>query len=164
MKACLHGLRDSLSLLKVCQAMCNLNRLARGSEDKETIYRYKARLIYWLHEHRYCSVSIRRQDQVLECWHTPDYNTGWTDHCSKCGGSGIYKRIPMFRFRFYIESETFTWHQPANLINWEVQETGEPLPDWPGVSRHDGKTSPADLWTVRWFLILRRLLPIGFPR
>ena len=169
MRDCLTGLKNSLFLLRVCQAMYRLNRRARGSDDKQAIYRYKGLLIRWLYEHGHCE-EVRRQDQILPCWHTWEYNNELEDVCRKCGNSDIYKRIPMYRFVFRVESrfvlytasQRFVWHQPADMVDWPVQETGEPLSDWEGVSRQfDGQVSPAGLWAVRWFLVLHGLLPIG---
>ena len=172
MKECLRGLKDSLFLLRVCQAMYRLNRWAKESEHRNTIYQFKGLLVRWLCQHGHCE-SARRQDQVLECWHTPDYNAGWADVCEKCNNTGIFRRIEMFQFVFHVEqwfglyiaSQKFVWHQPANLVDWPVQETGEPLISWEGTTRQSGRSvNPADLWAVRWFLILHRLLPIGALR
>jgi hypothetical protein len=66
------------------------------------------------------------------------------DACGRCGGSGWYQQPGtrvFIAFRFTIGDQTYSWHQPGELVTWPVIHTGGESSDW----LPDGPEKPVEL-------------------
>ena len=112
----------------VAYAMFRLNRTAqlmsRYEPRKRMIYELKNMLVRNLYERGFC-VGVRKQSQKLVCRNCG--GSGWDEwhdvECYHCEGTGIYRTIALYLFRFRIGDRTFSWHQPAALVDFEVKLT-----------------------------------------
>lgn len=120
----------------VAYAMFRLNRTAqilpRYATPKAQIYALKNLLVEHLYASGYC-VGVSKQFQVLKC-HACD-GTGedsWNDYefCFRCDGTGIYKTIPLYLFRFQVGDTFYSWHQPVGLVTWNVNLTTSDAKDY----------------------------------
>ncbi len=89
--------------------------------EKYKIYRLKDLLIAWLYKKGYC-IGVTEQVQELKC--TSFYHmysqSDWDDvddadnRCSKCGGTGIYRRTELYTYSFVMGNTSWGWHQPKS--------------------------------------------------
>lgn len=117
------------------RCMWGLNRHARMGSGQHIIYPLKSALIRTFFERGLCRMASL-QRQKLVCWRCggscedPEYD----GDCLKCGGSGVYRTICLYRFVFEISGRRYVWHQPADLVDWlDLSE----YPAWAG--REPGK-------------------------
>lgn len=104
------------------EAMIALNIFARMSNDrdkKEWIYELKNALVRSLYERGHC-INGSKVIQRLRCWGTWNYDCDQL--CQKCGGTGIYREIVLYRFTFDVGGRRITWHQPQDLVTWPVEK------------------------------------------
>jgi hypothetical protein len=115
----------------VASAMYHLNHLARHvfGEKREQIYLAKNRLIEEFYKRGFCE-RVTVEVQTFECWDCDGTGVdqyAWGDddsNCYKCGGTGIYRQHTLYRFVFNVHGRWFVWHQPADLVTWDVQTDG----------------------------------------
>ncbi len=121
----------------VAYAMFRLNRTAqtyrRGYVGKERIYDLKNRFVRSLYARGYC-VSVRPHNQNLKCHQCNGTGQdGWHDYesCDRCDGTGVFRTIKLYLFRFQIGDRVFSWHQPEQLVDWKFALTpGAPLDEY----------------------------------
>lgn len=112
-----------LSLPSLCNDLFVLNILAREGQlmtDKYVVYALKDSLIEYLYQHGYCR-QVVEHFQDRECWACGG------DGCFRCN-AGIYSRIVLYAFRFYVGGRSYKWHMPKRRINFPVTLT-EPDPE-----------------------------------
>jgi hypothetical protein len=121
------------ALLPAAQAMFSLNRYAKWQRcapaHRREIYTLKNSFVRLLSECGY-AVEVLRHNvprEGLECWNCEGYG------CERCNFSGFYRqpdKLVYIAFRFQIEGQFFSWHQPAPLVNWPVTHTTGSSTDW----------------------------------
>jgi len=121
--------------------MHSLNRYAKYESctrrHQDEIYDLKNRLIRLLYAQGFAvEVKLHHADYPAKQCHGCD-GTGFRyggEACHRCGGTGVYQgpvRRNFYAFMFEVDSGTYRWHQPANLVNFDVQVTCEPEPTDP---------------------------------
>ncbi len=100
-----------------------LNRVAKSrgyrSPASDHFYTLKNLLVEHFYLSGFCThVSIQIQEML--CWGYRDYGCG--PDCGKCGGTGVYRTHHLYKFVFSISGRTYVWHQPVNLIRFEVDD------------------------------------------
>jgi hypothetical protein len=119
-----------------CYAMRRLNRhaptLNKRNPSRTCIYEAKDKLIRWLYAN-VNPVEVTLDQQRLPCYHCDENGTSyywrdeWGDYendnhdpgghsCEWCGGTHIYKTIPLYRFVFDVDGHRFVWHQPESSV------------------------------------------------
>jgi hypothetical protein len=126
-------------LLASCEALFNLNRYAKwqtcSRDHKYEIYRLKNEMIALLYDHGVADRVYlhKKQLPMKECFGCQGtgerLRTG--EVCSKCDGTGVFqaeREVTLVVFSFVIGSEArrFTWHQPAERVNWHFEVTQSP--------------------------------------
>lgn len=116
----------SRSVIAAAEAMFDLNRHARidgRTAETRNIYHLKTQLIQLLYESGLCrSVEYLRQD--MTCWGCMgDGVTYGEEDCQHCDGSGIYQTHFLYKFTFYVDGQSYIWHQPASFVTWPVRLT-----------------------------------------
>lgn len=109
------------------RAMWRLNRYARQYNYRRyAIYALKRRLVeLWYHDGRARAVSA--QIQTMYCWGCQGSGEYWDgDICHKCWGSGVYREHTLYRFIFDVAGRRYIWHQPEDLVEFDVQLLDEP--------------------------------------
>lgn len=115
----------------VCHAMFRLNRTAqtypRRYPGMDVIYGLKNLLIEQLYK-RGCAEQVRRAEQRFICFRCD--GTGidpyaWDEDsaCEKCGGDGIFRTVHLWDFTFRVDGRAFRWHQPFQLVKFDVALT-----------------------------------------
>lgn len=84
---------------------------------KRGVYRFKNVMVGQLYADGYC-VRVDVQQQPLECWGIGGNPCG--SGCAKCGGSGVYRTVILYRFYFMVGGEGYCWHQPDDRVDWVV--------------------------------------------
>lgn len=107
--------------LAAAEAMWRLNRAAKRSWVRGQVYALKTLFIRELY--RRFGAVVTRQLQVQRCWGT--WRHGCDADCPKCGGTGIYSEHELLLFEFEIAGRKYYWHQPASVVDWPVQVTGD---------------------------------------
>lgn len=116
----------SRGVIAAAEAMFDLNRHARDtgrSEETRHIYHLKTQLIQLLYESGLCrSVEYLRQD--MPCWECMGDGVIYDEQdCGRCDGSGIYQTHFLYKFTFYVDGQSYVWHQPAPFVTWPVRLT-----------------------------------------
>jgi len=109
------------------QAMFNLNRYAKHDScanwNRKEIYQLKGKFIKLLYSRGYCKEVYRHHLSAgtRECWYCDGFG------CESCKDRGHYLQKERFFlvFRFDIEGKSFSWHQPKELVDFEVVDKGE---------------------------------------
>lgn len=128
--------RDALP--SAARALFNLSRFAKYDsctrERRDRIYRLKGRFIHLLYCTGMC-VEARRHVQHLpeqECYGCRGYGDNEFGECRRCGGFGVYRvatdRVSVV-FRFDVAGQTYSWHQPEELVTWPYELTADDQ-DW----------------------------------
>lgn len=125
------------------ESMFRLNRAAKGGWSESSTYEMKNHLVRILYQKGYCT-RVLMAVQTLECWHTRGYMEGWTDHCPKCNGTGVYARHELYHFTFLVGGVRYTWHQPSRLVDWPVTLTGEMM----AYDAHEPEEIDVDGWKL----------------
>lgn len=116
---------DARGTLAACEALWILNRAVKRSRVRGNVYALKDRMIPALMKRLPC--TVQRQVRVFECWGEWEYGCG--PDCSRCGGSGVWRRLYYVLFAFEIGGRTFAWHRPEHLVDFPVEIQG-PTTDW----------------------------------
>jgi len=104
-----------------------LNRWAKTSHGdlRRVAYALKTKFLHVLFLFGHMRV-IEPEQQILKChrcykgiW---EYNTDHAERCWKCNGTGIYKRILLWKFTVVIGGEIFEFHTPDSLVYWDMDE------------------------------------------
>ena len=121
------------ALADAAKAMFNLNRYCKHSgcppAMAQEVYGLKNRFIRILYQSGYAFESYRHLQHLdgKECWACDGSGEGWSlDGCHRCGGSGMYMEATTHTFvvfRFRINGQVYTWHQPEHLIEYRVHLT-----------------------------------------
>lgn len=140
----------------VCEVMFHLNRRVRDrkrSPFTASVYRIKNQFVEHLYRAGYC-VAAERHYQQLKCYCGGD---AW---CEKCDGTGIYREIPLYYFKFDVGTRFYVWHQPADLVTWPVtltagdvrafEEREPPELDWPLPFDANTAAQVLDVY-LRWY-------------
>jgi len=119
------------ALQDAAMAMLNLNRYCKHDEcsqiDNREIYAIKNRFVELLYQSGKCvSASRHVQDRTeLECSRCGGCG------CAKCDDSGTYREASTaiyYVLSFDIEGTRFTWHQPAEAVEFNVVTMGADTP------------------------------------
>ena len=121
--------------------MFELNRYAKLStckkSNRDEIYNLKGRLIRRLCENGLIErIAIHSVNQAAQrCFRCN--GTGilsYQESCERCFGSGDYRLardLEFVVFSFEIEQQRYTWHQPRELVTWDLPaETPYESTDW----------------------------------
>lgn len=111
-------------------AMLVLNRWAydhRREPLAQAIYALKNSFVEILFAAGHCEhVEVHTQQfEGRVCWSCGDDY----DVCDRCGGTGWYRapRVDeLYCFYFRIDGRSYSWHQPAKLVNWPITLAGAP--------------------------------------
>lgn len=120
-----HDVRRNGELL-AARTLWALNHVAkeRGGYVADQIYALKAVAIkYWYLEGRVLAVGQQRQELTCKrCGGTGDdpYRDG---ECVRCFGTGIWKSHNLYTFKLDLGGEVFEWHQPASMVDYDVELT-----------------------------------------
>jgi len=109
------------------QAMFNLNRYAKHDScanwNRKEIYQLKGKFIKLLYSLGCCEKVYRHHLSAgtRECWSCDGFG------CPSCKYRGNYFQKERFFlvFRFDVEGKSFSWHQPKELVDFEVVDKGE---------------------------------------
>lgn len=120
-----HDVRRNGELL-AARTLWALNHVAkeRGGYVADQIYALKAVAIkYWYLDGRVLAVGQQRQELTCNrCGGTGD--DPWRDGgCIRCFGTGIYKSHDLYTFKLELGGEIFEWHQPASMVDYDVELT-----------------------------------------
>jgi hypothetical protein len=133
--------------LIAAEALRQLNRHAYATKH---CWDSEANRIYYLKRHALRVLffawpcRITTQTQQLACstcagrGHV-DRGPHWdrySDTCWRCGGTGIYKTVPLYAFDFTIADRPYQWHQPVDLCPWAARH----------VSGHRGHYEAPEAW------------------
>jgi hypothetical protein len=164
------------SLRSACDTMFTLNAWAVRNKGYAArwVYELKNHLVRYLYERGYC-VAVTEQTQEIKCWGEcvycyenedgeSEYEYECGPHCRRCGGTGVYKRHVLYRFIFHVGGQTFVWHQPQSLVNWNVTPTDPTVGEYrerdaKPAPKRDGKWALVESLRVWWALALRRCAP-----
>lgn len=100
--------------------MYRLNVFARSVGRvpvSEQIYDIKNVLIKYLYQNGYAT-EVKMHKQEFECWGSYMYGCG--KDCEKCGGTGVYRTVKLYSFRFLVKGVHYSWHQPFSLVDYTV--------------------------------------------
>lgn len=122
------------------------------SDVKEAIYALKTLVIRDFYE-RGCCMAVTKHLQTLTCWHDWEYLNGWTDVCRKCEGTGIYASHELYQFVFDIGGRTYVWHQPVNLVDFQVELIDQKMTEY-----RSGKLTTNDLIGTEWIILYQAVL------
>ena len=132
----------SAALRRACDAMFALNRHARCLAKcavKRHIYDLKSPFLRMLYDFGYCR-QVQEQEQILtcsacggSCEYVDEDDDGYPINygsCRKCAGTGIYAIYDLYCFTFVVQGQRYSWHQPANMVDWPVKlsdSTADPV-------------------------------------
>jgi len=143
--------------------MFHLNRTAKHSAGKDAIYTLKNHLVRWLYENDYCT-SVYQHEQVLECYSCGGTGRHWTgESCWKCNGTGEYARIPLYAFRFDIGGCRYSWHQPACLVDFDIELADNDTPSSPYYEKRYRAPLPIELRAIYYYTVKTYLEAQGVP-
>ena len=117
-------------LYAATRSMQDLNRWAKTSNGdlRRTAYWLKTDFLHVLYLFGHIR-EIEPEQQILKChschkgiW---EYGTDHADWCWNCLGTGVYRRILLWKFTVRIGGEVFEFHSPASLIKWDMDEARE---------------------------------------
>ncbi len=123
-----HAMRYQYSetdALRALRPMRVLNQYARSAHGdyRWLIYSLKADLLKTLDAYGYIG-EVDAEQQILKChsctrgiW---EYGTNHEEICFKCNGTGIYKRVLLYKFTVNVRGEEFEFHQPSELVRFGV--------------------------------------------
>ncbi|MBT3375636.1 MAG: hypothetical protein HN406_08575 [Lentisphaerae bacterium] len=124
------------ALPHACKAMFSLNRYCKHrscqSSNRDEIYDLKNSLVKLLYTSGFATDVTRHVQHYpeQECWGCEGSGHHWRGgECWRCDGSGIWREAgshTFICFRFHIDGERFTWHQPDHLVDFPFDVTGEP--------------------------------------
>lgn len=126
------------ALVDAAEGMFNLNRYAKhdscAAYNRREIYSLKNRFVRALYQGGYCKgayVHINRLPRQTCRRCNGSGLWGSVAPCRKCRGTGIYKKskeLIYYVFQFVIDDHHFTWHQPEELVDFDVTLTStDPL-------------------------------------
>lgn len=123
----------------------------------EQIYSVKNDFIRYLYQHGYATqVSVHKQE--FECW--GGINSYCDEDCQKCGGTGVYRTVKLYSFRFLVNDLHYSWHQPTALVDYPVEDfsTHPEAFDFGSLPKDEAILSMNDAWlgccVVWWCLAL----------
>jgi hypothetical protein len=159
-----------LTLLSVCEDMFQLNVLNRVKRNQYRFISYslKNELVKYLYERGYC-IEALLHCQKFECWSCSGTGEYWSgETCFKCDGSGVFREVWHYAFRFEVRGRRFSWHQPKTLVDFPVKLTPglpelykEPtLPDKEDADLFQRRAGKA-IWNIAVFLWLHRCRAIN---
>lgn len=117
----------------VAGKMIFLNRFTKGSLQAVSweIYHLKRQLTWYFYHHY--PTDVAQEEQRLHCrscggtgkhisyyWESGDIRN--IDICWHCNGTGTYKKVQLMGFTFHIDGKCFGWHQPRDLVEFDVYE------------------------------------------
>lgn len=147
------------SVAEAAEWMYRLNVFARSIKRHviiDQIYILKNDLIRYLYQHGYCT-EVTIQSQTFPCWGT--WGSECDEDCQKCGGTGIFRTVELYAFRFLVDGVKYAWHQPAKLIDFEVDITDPQSTEFTAPRKDEAILSMEDAWlgccVVWWSLFLR---------
>jgi hypothetical protein len=100
---------------------------------RDRIYAVKNSLIEMLYHHGYV-IACYEHHTVLDaksCFGCD--GTGKDEGCGacmRCGGTGVFsppKRLRFIIFRFWVNGDTYCWHQPDKLVRFPIVTTQDPV-------------------------------------
>jgi hypothetical protein len=126
------------------------------------VYRLKADFLQCLYINGFVD-RIEPEQQIIKCnscvggvWHPGAWNE---ETCFRCNGTGIHKRILLYKFTVGAPCEDIVFHLPANHCAWlaaEHQYQGE-TNDLPRYRRFDDPPRPMTEWQFQ-----KRLLRVAY--
>lgn len=123
-----------------CEVMFNLNRYTKHKsctrDHRFEIYELKNRLVELLYRSGNCERCYRHSRTIPEqgCYGCHGSGKHWSgEECRRCDGSGIYGGflLEFYCFEFFIAGKKYCWHQPRELVSFEVDFIDAPS-DWKG--------------------------------
>lgn len=162
--------------LLAAKALLLLNRFAKNSyyTQRELIYRHKqAMILDWCERgHVQTCYEVWQNLPCRACdgtgiWRS--YYSDYEDTCDRCGGYGVYKRIPIVQITLAIHGSPFVWHQPYVELYEPFFTDSEVLGYYKDRASHHRHISQWDVEEAHLLLIYhlqRRELPHEdpFPR
>lgn len=146
------------SVAEAAEWMYRLNVFSRSigrHPITDQVYTLKNDFLRYLYQHGYCT-EVTMHKQEFPCWGTWDEGCG--DDCPKCGGTGIFRTEKLYAFRFTVNGMKYAWHQPAKLIDYEVQLTDPQITEFTPPRKDAAILSMEDAWlgccAVWWCLAL----------
>jgi hypothetical protein len=120
------------ALRDACECLFSLNQYAKHEsctpKHQTTIYDLKNKVIRLLYERGYCCECYHHSftPPDRECWGcdgTGEHRTG--SHCRRCRETGVYrgKTLLFVAFRFLVDNQGFTWHQPLEKVTFPYDVT-----------------------------------------
>lgn len=112
--------------LLAARTLWALNHVAKERKGyvAEQIYALKTIAIkYWYLDGRALAVGQQRQELVCNRCGGLGVDPFYSDTCGRCRGSGIYKNHNLYTFKLDLGGEVFEWHQPASMVDYDVELT-----------------------------------------
>jgi hypothetical protein len=158
-----------LTLLSVCEDMFQLNILNRTKRNlypRYLTFQLKNSLVKHLYETGHCTEALLRV-QKFECWScfgTWEHHSG--EICFKCGGTGVFREVWHYAFRFEVNGRRFSWHQPKTMVDFPVKlspglpevYTDPELPAKENIELFQRHASLA-IWNIAIYLFLHGAYP-----
>jgi hypothetical protein len=115
-----------------CHGLLSLNRYAKhrtcSGRHREEIYRLKNAWIEFLYGEGVCTAAWVHIQTLPAKKCRACGGSGDEGECDRCDGTGNYlpeKQIRFWVFQFKAGGQTYTWHQPEDLVKWQVTATSE---------------------------------------